>query len=404
MKLNKIIFVIFLLNLSILTAQENPFSFRWDKGFKIQNQDKSLKFKFGGRVMLDHAFMNQDSELETKFGELETKNGLEIRRARLYFSGLVYNNVTFKLDMGFEGGKVAFKDVYLGLKNIPIIGNVRVGNVKEPFRFEMLTSSKYITFMERSLISDYSPTRNNGIIFFNEFVDKKIGMQAGLFRNADGKTGNDKQANDGYVFTGRVTGLPINNIEKLQLLHVGFGFSHRITDTKEYSIASRPEAHLSSVKYINTGIIENVDNVNLTNFELVYTQGSFIAQTEYLTAKVNTIVTDYNFASYYAQISYFLTGEHKKYKSSYSGFDRLKPINNFGSKENKGLGAWEVALRYSNSDYNDKDILGGEQTNITLGVNWYLNPITRVMFNNVFTDVKNGGKANIFQVRFQLDF
>ncbi len=387
----------------ILIAQENPFSIKWDKGFKVENKDKALKFKFGGRVMVDNAFMQQDSDLNTRFGKLTTKNAVEIRRARLFFSGNVYNNIEFKLDLGFGGGEVALKDVYIGIKDIPVIGTLRVGNVKEPFRFEMLTSSKYITFMERSLISDYSPTRNNGILLFNEFNNNKIGVQAGLFRNANGKTANDEKANDGYVFTGRITGLPINNVGKKQLLHLGLGYSHRVSDVKEYAISSRPEAHLSGIKYINTNTIENVDNVNLVNIETVYTKGAFIAQAEYLTAKVNANTT-YNFASYYAQVSYFLTGEHKEYKSSYSGFNRLKPKNNFGSKENKGIGAWEVALRYSNSDFNNKDILGGEQTDITLGLNWYLNPVTRIMLNNVFADVKDSGKANIFQIRLQLDF
>lgn len=403
MKTIIILALTFIFSLGQLNAQENPFSFKWDKGFKVENKDKSLKFKFGGRLMVDNAFMSQDNDLDGLYGELEATSAVEIRRARLFFSGVVYNNIEFKLDIGFGGGEVAFKDVFVGIKNLPVIGNLRVGNVKEPFRFEMLTSSKYITFMERSLNSDYSPTRNNGIILFNEFNKKKIGVQLGAFRNADTKTGNDKTANNGYVVTGRITGLPIHNIDNKQLLHVGLGHSYRVKDNKEYSVSSRPEAHLSSVKYINTGTIENVNNVNLTNFELVYTQGPFIAQAEYLSAKVKADNT-YNFASYYAQISYFLTGEHKKYKSSYAGFDRLTPKNNFGSKENKGLGAWEIALRYSNSDFNNKDILGGEQTDVTVGLNWYLNPITRVMLNNVFTDVKDGGKASIFQVRFQLDF
>ncbi len=404
MNLKSILLFISILYINLIIAQENPFSFKWDNGFKLENKDKSLKFKFGGRIMLDHAFMSQDTDLDTQFGELETTNATEIRRARLFFSGTAFNNVTFKLDMGFEGGEVAFKDVFLGLKKIPIIGNVRVGHVKEPFRFEMLTSSKYITFMERSLISDYVPTRNNGILLFNEFAKNRIGVQTSLFRNADDKTGDDERANNGYVFTSRITGLPINNKDKKQVLHLGLGFSHRVKDNKEYRIASKPEVNLSGVKYIDTGLIENVDNVNLTNFELIFIQGPFIAQTEYLTAKVNTVNIDYNFASYYAQISYFLTGEHKQIRNSYSGFGRLTPNNNFGSKENKGIGAWEVALRYSNGNYNNKDIFGGEQNNITLGINWYLNPITKIAFNNVFVDVVDGGKANIFQMRFQIDF
>ncbi len=149
--------------------------------------------------------------------------------------------------------------------------------------------------------------------------------------------------------------------------------------------------------------MEHVNNVKLVNLELVYVHGPFIAQAEYLIANVNSDVR-YNFNSYYSQVSYFLTGEYKKYKNSYAGFDRLIPTNNFGTEENKGIGAWEVALRYSNSDYNSKDVFGGEQSDITLGLNWYLNPATKITFNNIFVDVKKGGQASIFQVRLQVDF
>ena len=384
--------------------KENPFSFKWDNGFKVESADKNFKLSFGGRIMLDHAFFSQNNDLDLAFGELVTKNGLEIRRARLFLAGVVYNNVEFKLDLGFEGGEVAMKDVYLGIKNVPVVGNIRVGNVKEPIRLEMLTSSKYITFMERSIHSDFSPTRNNGILLFNDFLDKRLSAQAGLFRNA-GNNGNDVMANDGYTFTGRITGLPINDQDAKQLLHVGLGYSYRKPDSGEYRVRSRPEAHLSGVRYINTGTLEDIDNVNLTNVEAAFVSGPFSIQTEYLMAKVNTgnitAVDSYNFNSYYGQVSYFLTGESKKYKSSYSGFNRVKPTNNFGEN---GSGAWEVALRFSNSDLNNEDILGGEQSDVTVGLNWYLNPATRIMFNNVWADVKDAGNMNVFQVRFQIDF
>jgi len=43
-------------------------------------------------------------------------------------------------------------------------------------------------------------------------------------------------------------------------------------------------------------------------------------------------------------------------------------------------------------------------SNVTAGINWYINPATKIAFNYVYTDVKNLGKANIFQMRFQVAF
>jgi phosphate-selective porin OprO/OprP len=172
----------------------------------------------------------------------------------------------------------------------------------------------------------------------------------------------------------------------------------------------RPKSHLAN-KYISTGNIPGVETVNIVNFETAYTNGPFTVQGEYLgsSVKQNTseISETYNFTNYYAQISYFITGEHRPYKNSYATFGRLKPKNIFMDDE-KGSGAWELALRYTHTDLNSKNINGGEQGDITFGTNWYLNSATRVMFNYVWTDINHkdlgGGNLNILEVRFQIDF
>ena len=384
--------------------KENPFSFKWDNGFKLQNQDKSIKMKFGGRIMVDHAYFFQNDELDTNFGPLEAKSGTEFRRARFFMSGTLYHNVEFKLQVDYVAGVTRIKDAYVGIKNIPGVGTIRVGNVKEPFRLDALTSSKYITFMERVLATDFAQERNSGILLFNDFMEKRLSAQAGAFRNADG-TGNDKKANDGYVLTGRITGLVINKPEKKQLLHLGVAHTFRVSDDHEFSVSSRPEAHMGP-KYINTSTMENIKHANLTNFEAAFVHKSFSFQGEYILGNYKKLEFDpidsYNFASIYGQVSYFITGESKKFKSSYDGFGRVKPNKNFGSE--KGPGAWEVAVRVSNSDLNSEDVFGGEQLDLTVGLNWYLNPATRIMINYVRADIKDTGKAQVIQGRMQIDF
>ncbi len=383
--------------------KENPFSIKWDNGFKVESLDKNFKLKFGGRVMIDHAYFFQNTDMDENFGELEVTSGTEIRRARFYMGGTIYKNVEFKLQVDYAGGITLIKDAYVGIKGIPGIGTIRIGNVKEPFRLDALTSSKYITFMERVLATDFAQERNSGIILFNDFFNKRFSAQAGAFRNS-GANGNDRDANDGYVLTGRITGLLINNPEKKQLLHIGMGHSFRNTDDNTFKISSRPEAHLGP-KYINTGVIEDIQHANLTNFEAAFVYKSFSFQAEYITGTYKKIDIDpidkYVFDSYYGQVSYYITGESKKYKSSYSGFGRVKPNKNFGKD---GTGAFEVAVRLSNSNLNSKDILGGEQRDITLGLNWYLNPVARIMVNYDFVKVTNTGNASNIQMRMQIDF
>lgn len=386
-------------------APSNPIFLKWDNGFKLESQDKQFILNFGGRIMLDHAYFSQNEDLDNNFGPLISKSGTEFRRARLFVSGTIYDNVEFKFQLDFAGGDIAFKDVFLGLKDVPAVGTIRIGHVKEPFRLDALTSSKYLTFMERSFNSDFSQAHNNGILIFNDFFKKRLSVQAGAFRMAS-KNGNDILADDGYALTGRITGIILQNSEKKRLFHLGFGYSFRKPESKIYGVSSRPEAHLGP-KYINTESIENVDNINLANFEVALVSGPLSFQGEYLLATVNkstdATFKKYNFKTYYGQLSYYLTGESKNYKSSYEGFGSVKPKKNFGGKD-KGAGAWEIALRYSNSDLNNMDILGGKQADITLGLNWYLNPVTRLMINHVWANIENTGRANILQGRLQIDF
>ena len=74
-------------------------------------------------------------------------------------------------------------------------------------------------------------------------------------------------------------------------------------------------------------------------------------------------------------------------------------------------GAWELGLRYSYIDLNDEDIRGGEERNLTLGLNWYLNTKVRLMFNYIRAEVDDradpavdDGTVDILQARFQIAF
>jgi phosphate-selective porin OprO/OprP len=93
-----------------------------------------------------------------------------------------------------------------------------------------------------------------------------------------------------------------------------------------------------------------------------------------------------SFDGFYVQASYFLTDEHHNYKPSAGAFSRVKPKENFSF--GGGPGAWEVAVRYSELDLDDR-LDGGEVDDITAGLNWYLNPNTRLMWNYIHVDKDN---------------
>ena len=69
-------------------------------------------------------------------------------------------------------------------------------------------------------------------------------------------------------------------------------------------------------------------------------------------------------------------------------------------------GAAELALRYSGIDLTDAGIRGGDERNLTIGINWYLLRNFRFMFNYIHVDARSHwtlqrDRPNIFQFRFQ---
>ncbi len=139
-------------------------------GLKLKSTDGAFKFQVGGRIMVDAAHYDAD---KTDLG-----SGAEIRRARLFAAGTVYDDWFYKAQVGFAGNEVSLKDFYLGYQGFEPV-KITVGNQKEPFSLEELTSSKYITFMERGLPNAFAPGRNTGIS-----VDSnadKWGLHAGYF-------------------------------------------------------------------------------------------------------------------------------------------------------------------------------------------------------------------------------
>ena len=78
--------------------------------------------------------------------------------------------------------------MYIQVRDLPVIGNVRVGHFKECFGLEQLTSDNYTTFMERSLDDEgaFVPGRNDGIMAFNWTECQRATWAIGAFTNQTG--------------------------------------------------------------------------------------------------------------------------------------------------------------------------------------------------------------------------
>lgn len=387
-----------LLQASPAMADED-WEFSWNKGFRLKSKDGDFDLKFGGRVMLDFTLADADESLEALVGPVE--NGSEFRRARLFFSGTIYGNIEFKAQYDFAGGDADFNDVYIGFKNTPV-GTIRIGHQFEPFSLEALTSSKYITFLERALPNVFAPSRNVGIRL-HDHLGERLTWAAGAFVESDGFGISE---GDGKLnLTGRVTGLPIWEEKGERLLHLGLSLSTKDLGDDPFRFRQRPEAH-QTPRFVDTGRFA-ADSVDLAAVELAFNHGSFHAQSEYMIAEADNVPGglgapgDPGFDGWYVQAGYFVTREIRPYDTKSGTFGRLSPKKNFGKG---GRGAWEIALRYSTLDLNDAGIDGGELEDVTLAVNWYLNPVTRIMLNFVDSERDDVGSADFALMRIQVDF
>jgi phosphate-selective porin OprO and OprP len=381
----------------------------WKDGLTYESPGGLFKGKLGGRIHFDIASFSEDDEVEARFGDIPA--AAEFRRARLSLEGEIgtARPVFFKTEFDFAPSDVQFKDVYFGIDKIPFVGRIQGGHMKEPMGLEWMTSSKYLPFIERAApVEAFGPERNIGVGVSGAKLNEQLTYAAGLFaETAD--SGKLTTIDSNYRATARVTGVPwYDEASKgAHLLHLGLSGSYIDPSDAGVRLRSRPEAHLAP-RFVDTGtnsaIFADSDHSCLVNAEAAFVCGPFSVQGEYYRTWVSAAGASPAFDGFYIMGTWFITGEHRNYKRASGVFDRVFPEHNF---TDGGIGAWELAVRYSYTDLNDEGVNGGRLNDITGGVNWYLNPNSKIQFNYVNAKVDRGtteGTAHIFQGRFAVDF
>jgi len=382
-------------------------------GFKMRTLDNSFKFQAGGRIMHDWGFFSEDQKYITNYGAQE--NGARFRRVRLFMAGMLYKTIKFKWDIDVDGGAngVTFKDMYIGMTRIPILGDFQVGHFKRPASLDSVTSSKYLTFMERSLTNTFFKTRNTGFAFFNQHFNKRLTWFTFINKETSERPPDFKIDGD-WNITSRITGLPYISKNAKRWAHLGISWSYeKATDNQVTFAAARDTEIVSTI--LTTGAI-NARVFNILGLEGAVNWDQFSVQGEYVLTDVDKGVGQSgDLDSFYVQGSWYLTGEHRHYSRKNGAIGRFKPNHNFSWNKNwsegHGTGALQFAVRYAELDLNDSavGIEGGKQSSFTVGLNWELNPMSRVMYNYVHADFSDrtgadSGNLSSNLIRFQVDF
>lgn len=390
-----------------------------------------------GVFQADSVWFSQSPNSRSQYGLIE--DGAGFRRARLSAKGTVVENTNYfmQMDFGFFG-RPTFTDLWVEQTKVPILGNVRVGQWKQPFSLEVVSSFRYTTFMERSsLFQAFTPFRHIGAGFYNNAEDLNSTWAMSYFRTGQDQFGDSLSINGGHGMAARLTRLLwYSGTDGDQYLHIGSGYFFNSPPRDQARFRSIPEIFVGEFApggvgtsgqavpgvlngtpfFVDTGRIDNVRGVSTYGLEALWVNGPWSLQSEAMGAVVNQpTITDAFIGGAYAQLGYFLTGEHRPYDRKTATVDRVQPKSNFKPGAG-GTGAWELAARWSFLDLNSGAIAGGVMQNMTTGVNWYINPYTRWEFNFIhswvnghdFTPFDTANKirseSNAFGTRVQLDF
>lgn len=357
-------------------------------GFKVESSDGAYELQLGGRLQMDVAVHDEDTS--------QLRNGAEIRRARLYLKGNVGEAWSFKTQFDFAGNETSIKDLYLRRSWDNGI-DLTVGNFKEPFSLEEQTSSKNITFIERALpVAAFSPSRALGVAVQKGW--NRGSLAVGLFGEEVAFDAADSE-DDGVGIAARATWAALES--KSRVLHLGFSSEYREPrEGLELRFDARPESAVSGEKLVRTRSLDGIESTTLYGLEVATTSGPFSVQGEYIqTTLARRQEADADLSGWYIYGSWFLTGESRPYEASDGSFGRIKP-------EGK-RGAWEVGIRFSSIDLDDRDIEGGSEDNVTLGINWYANSNVRFLANYTMVESQRRGSVDdpgIFHFRAQVAF
>ena len=362
-------------------------------------------------------------------------------------------------------GTTGLDEFWVGITKVPIIGNIRAGHIKiaEGLEGDSYSSSKTMTFLEKSSITEaFYQNFGTGLWMFNDY-NQRVFWAAEAYRQ-DSPTQSGTNFGDGeYAYGGRIAVLPVWENDGRCLVHLGASYFWRKAPnsngagpfgdtTPSLRFRARPElrdnnpvgnAANSQIvpgadpnRMVDTGAIPAAAaSVFGTEFMTIW--GPFSIQAEWAVASmldcnngfaaggaatngVNFTGQDFTFQGGYVALSYFLTGENRGYDTRLgrmaSNYIQGGPRTPFwlvrgeGGGVDRGLGAWELAVRGSYLDLNDGPIQGGMLWGMTAGVNWYLTNNLKLQFQYQWNKRDqmpagvNPGEITGFATRFQINF
>jgi phosphate-selective porin OprO and OprP len=319
--------------------------------------------------------------------------------------------VSYYLELGLSSGQFNLTKSYLVFPEIKYLGDLQIGQFQAPMGLQLITSSRDIAFMEPAApLQAIAPGIEAGLQIGRPVFAGRATWRFGLFAPGGGASEYGNASLNYGSAIARLTALPYwhpdaDEPSANRYLHLGLSANILYSSSSTVRYQSRPESFIAPV-VINTGDIDAHQAMTFGG-EAAWVNGPLSLQGEFIYSEVSQNDGEtLNFYGFYGQASWYLTGESRPYDPKTGAFKRLVPRHNF-DLGTTGWGAWEIAARYSYADLNDADVAGGRLGLLMAGVNWYLHPHVRWIFNGGMGRVTGGaqdGNLFIFQTRIGVDF
>ena len=370
--------------------------------------------QWSGFLQLDTGWVIQDSANSEAIGDIDSKTGL--RRVRLRVEGDIRRDSSYLVDLDFAAaGHPSFRDVALRMHEIPGLQNLQFGYFQQPFGMDAMTSGRELLFQERPLPFAFAPFRQTGISTYRTLANKRGTWSASTYWFPTDEFGVFDSGSGGHSIASRLTVLPVDCGDG-HLIHIGFDYAMGDPGDNRIRYAIEPGFFVTdpatNPRNRTVGTIVDTGNIpahfyNLFNAEIGMGRGPFHLQSEARFAVVSQIGgPSLVFPGYYVQAGYLLTGETRPYDREQGVFQKTVPRRNF--ELGQGGGAYELVAGWSYIDLNDHNIEGGRASNLSTGLNWYLNRHVKFSINAISStlDDPQFGRSHawIISARTQAEF
>ena len=389
-------------------AQESPgpppSSVRWYPWYELDAPWISVRFHFA--AMEDGAFYTQDAPSVEQVGHLSNEQLFRVDDLELAGTIKFAKPWAFRVGGNYRGldptDSRTWTSTYVSLA-IPLgdVATVTVGKQKEGLGLEMIEDGRDLPFMERSTMTTafaFVDSHVVGVRFSGTAAGDRMTWSAGWFNNW---LQNDLSFSEsGQIAAGRVSGLPIDAGRRL--LHVAFSGAYREAPGGSFKIKSVPEVY-EAPDFVDTGTFA-ADHGTSIGAELAYAEGPVLISSEYTSTWVSSAQTgDPRFDGFYVAASWCLTGESRPYDRVTGSFGAISPSTPFSFRRG-GIGAWEIAARYSKIDLTSGTLDGGEFERWSGALSWRPTVRWRVEFNYGNGRLEKAGlvgTTNFYQLRLQ---